>query len=75
MRVLTRLERLKMAVDVYKHDAKVSKNEHRIADYKAIKNLYDGLSHFCDDTQRSCGAIFPFLEIAFSRDCDDDLPF
>jgi hypothetical protein len=63
----TRLESLKLAVGVYEHDAETTKNPYRKADYTAIKKLYDGLSHFCDNEQHSCGAILPFLQVAVEK--------
>jgi hypothetical protein len=60
----TKIEQLYNALQVYKHDAKLSKNLHRINDYKAIKKLYEGIKYFSDHEQHSCGAIINILNLS-----------
>lgn len=61
---MKKIENLKIAVGVYKHDYTTTKNKYRKKDYEEIKKLYDSLHYFLNNLERSCGAIIPFLKVA-----------
>jgi len=63
---MTNIQSLRLAVGAYKHDKDMSKgkNKYRNADYEAIKKVAEGLEYFVKNLDHSCGALYPFLDIA-----------
>lgn len=57
------LDRLKSAVNTYKHDARTSKNPFKKEAYENIKKMYEGLMFFDENLNLSCGTLLPYLEI------------